>query len=96
MEYITEKTLGGGDILESNAILIENRLKFSKNSLFMFSIVLIGLVVIFSYGMGNVAAAPGDIIYVNGSSGQDTWDGQLAVWNGAAGRKQQLKTQQEQ
>ena len=91
MEYITEKTLGGGDILESNAILIENRLKFSKNSLFMFSIVLIGLVVIFSYGMGNVAAAPGDIIYVNGSSGQDTWDGQLAVWNGTSGPKATIK-----
>jgi predicted outer membrane repeat protein len=48
----------------------------------MFALVLIGLIGIFSYSMGNVAAAPGDTIYINGSSGQDNWDGQLAVWNG--------------
>ena len=29
---------------------------------------------IFSYGIGNVSAA-GNVIYVNGSSGNDTWDG---------------------
>ena len=44
------------------------------------------LLVIFAYGVGNVSAAPGDVIYVNGS-GNDSWDGQLAVWNGTSGPK---------
>jgi predicted outer membrane repeat protein len=57
----------------------------------MFSMVLIGLFVIFSYGMGNVAAANTSTIYVNGSSGQDNWDGQLAVWNGTSGPKATIK-----
>ena len=40
--------------------------------------VLIGLFVIFSYGMGNVSAAStssGNTIYVNGSGGNDSNDG---------------------
>jgi hypothetical protein len=57
----------------------------------MFVLVLIGMVVIFSYGIGNAAAAPGDTIYVNGSSGQDNWDGQIAVWNGTSGPKASIK-----
>ena len=57
----------------------------------MFALVLIGLMVIFSYGMGNVSAANASTIYVNGSSGQDTWDGQLAVWNGTSGPKATIK-----
>jgi hypothetical protein len=77
--------------LESNNIFIENRLKLSKSSLLMFVLVLIGLVAIFSYSMGNVAAAPGDTIYVNGTSGQDTWDGQIPVWNGTSGPKATIK-----
>ena len=40
--------------------------------------------------MGNVSAAPGDVIYVNGS-GNDSWDGQLAVWNGTSGPKASIK-----
>ena len=36
--------------------------------------VLIGLAIIFSYSMGNVCAA-GTTIYVNGSSGNDSWNG---------------------
>ena len=43
--------------------------------------------VIFSYGMGNVSAANAPTIYVNGSSGNDTWNGQIAVWNGTTGPK---------
>jgi len=62
-----------------------------KGSLTMFVLVLIGLMVIFSYGMGNVAAANSSTIYVNGSSGQDIWDGQLAVWNGTSGPKATIK-----
>ena len=42
--------------------------------------ILIGLVFIFSYGVGDVSAAPGDVIYVNGSSGNDSWDGQSAIF----------------
>ena len=39
-------------------------------------IICIGLFVIFSYGMGNVAAASlGDTIYVNSSGGNDSFDG---------------------
>ena len=53
--------------------------------------VIIGLVIIFSYGMSNAAAATGDTIYVNGSSGQDNWDGQLPVWNGTSGPKASIK-----
>jgi hypothetical protein len=48
------------------------------------------LLVIFAYGVGNVSAAPGDVIYVNGS-GNDSWDGQLAVWNGTSGPKASIK-----
>ena len=83
--------MGGGDILESNIILIENRFKSNKSSLLIFSMVLIGLFVIFSCGMGNAAAANASTIYVNGSSGQDNWDGQLAVWNGTSGPKATIK-----
>ena len=57
----------------------------------MFTFVLIGLVFIFSYGIGNVTAVSGDTIYVNGSSGQDNWDGQIAVWNGTSGPKASIK-----
>ena len=57
----------------------------------MFMFVLIGLVFIFSYGIGNAAAASGDTIYVNGLSGQDNWDGQFAVWNGTSGPKASIK-----
>ncbi len=34
----------------------------------IFAVVITLLAVIFAYGMGNVSAAPGDTIYVNGSS----------------------------
>jgi hypothetical protein len=48
------------------------------------------LLVIFAYGVGNVSAAPEDVIYVNGY-GNDSWDGQLAVWNGTSGPKASIK-----
>jgi hypothetical protein len=66
-------------------------INIDKGNLTMFALVLIGLVVIFSYNVGAVAAAPGDTIYVNGSSGQDNWDGQIAVWNGTSGPKATIK-----
>ena len=46
----------------------------------MFGIVVIGLFVIFSYGVGNVAAASGDTVYVNGSSGSDAYNGLNSTW----------------
>ena len=51
---------------------------------------MIGFVIIFSYGMNNVAAADTSTLYVN-SSGNDSWDGQLAVWNGTSGPKASIK-----
>jgi len=58
----------------------------------LFSIFVSFLLIIFAYGVGNVAAAtPGDTIYVNYSSGNDSWDGQLAVWNGTSGPKASIK-----
>ena len=48
----------------------------SRNNLFIFALVIIGLMVIFLYGIGDASAVSGDIIYVNGSSGFDGWDGQ--------------------
>ncbi|WP_424715157.1 chitobiase/beta-hexosaminidase C-terminal domain-containing protein [Methanobacterium sp.] len=53
--------------------------------------ILIGFIIIFSYGVGNVAAANSSNIYVNSSSGNDSWDGQLAVWNGTSGPKATIK-----
>ena len=42
--------------------------------------------------MGTVAAAPGDTIYVNGTSGNDDWDGQSAVFtSGTNGPKLSIK-----
>ena len=49
--------------------------------------VLIGLSVIFLSCVEDVAAANAPSIYVNGSSGNDSWDGQIAVWNGTSGPK---------
>ena len=40
----------------------------------MFVLVLIGLVVVFSYGIGNVSAASNNTIYIN-VHGNDNWDG---------------------
>jgi autotransporter family porin len=48
--------------------------EFKVGNLLIFGLILIGLMVIFSYGMGNVSAT-GNTIYVNGSGGQDTSDG---------------------
>ncbi len=53
----------------------------------MFALFLIGFVIFFSFGVSNVAAANASSIYVNGSSGNDSWDGQIASWNGTSGPK---------
>ena len=54
-------------------------------------LVLMGIVFIFSYGMGNVSAAP-VTIYVNGSSGNDGWNGLNSTWtSGLNGPKATIK-----
>lgn len=52
-----------------------NKQKIStRNHLIIVGMLLAGLFMVFSYGVGNVSAA-GNTIYVNGSSGNDAWDG---------------------
>lgn len=51
---------------------------YSKNNLLFIVLVLIGLMVIFSYGIGNVSAASNANIYVN-TGGNDSWDGQYGT-----------------
>jgi predicted outer membrane repeat protein len=59
----------------------KHNIKYKRSSLMMFALVLIGLVIIFSYSVGNVSAAP-NTVYVNGSSGLDTYDGSAPVHTG--------------
>jgi len=47
--------------------------KYSKNNLLIFVLILISLLVIFSFCVGNVSAAPEDTIYVNGSSCEEVF-----------------------
>ncbi len=64
----------------------------SKDNLLIFGLILIGLMVIFSYGMGNVSAASGDSIYVNSASGNDTYNGLNSTWtSGINGPKATIK-----
>ena len=55
--------------------------------------------VVFALGMGNVSAASGVTIYVNGNStlGNDDWNGEsLTYQSGIISPKYPIKTQQEQ
>ena len=61
-----------------------------KNKLMIFTFLFIGLMIIFSYSVGNVSAASGDNIYVN-THGNDSWNGQNAIWNGTSGPKLSIK-----
>jgi hypothetical protein len=81
-----------GDIILLNKFSIDYSNNFDKDKLIVFAFLLIGLVIIFSYGVGNVSAATGSTIYVNGSSGNDSWNGQLATWNGTSGPKATIKS----
>jgi hypothetical protein len=67
-----------------------NNIQNVKNKLMIFTLLFIGLMVIFSYGVGNVSAASGDNIYVN-THGNDSWNGQNPVWNGTSGPKLSIK-----
>ncbi len=61
-----------------------------KNKLMIFTLLFIGMMIIFSYSVGNVAAASGDNIYVN-THGNDSWNGQNPMWNGTSGPKLSIK-----
>jgi predicted outer membrane repeat protein len=62
------------------------------DNLLIFGLILIGLMVIFSYGMGNVSAASSDSIYVNSSSGNDAYNGLNPAWtSGLNGPKATIK-----
>lgn len=43
-------------------------------------LMILSLVLIFNFCLSGVSAASGDIIYVNGSGGNDSWDGLSAAW----------------
>jgi hypothetical protein len=56
-----------------------------------FTLLLIVLTFIFSFGIGNVAAQS-NTIYVNGSSGNDSWNGLNSTWiNSTNGPKASIK-----
>ncbi|MBZ2165467.1 beta strand repeat-containing protein [Methanobacterium spitsbergense] len=70
--------------------------KFSINdhNLMVLVVLITLLAVIFALGMGNVSAAPGDTIYVNGNStlGNDDWNGESATYqSGIIGPKYSIK-----
>ena len=54
--------------------------------------MILSLALIFNFCIGGVSAASGDIIYVNGSSGNDSWDGLSSTWiSGTKGPKLSIK-----
>ncbi|HEX3014323.1 MAG TPA: hypothetical protein VHO92_08635, partial [Methanobacterium sp.] len=53
---------------------------FTNEKQILIPLMILSLVLIFNFGISGVSAASGDIIYVNGSSGNDSWDGQSATW----------------
>lgn len=55
--------------------------KINRSRMLTVSMLLIGLAVVFTFGIGTVAADQSQI-YVNDSSGDDTWNGEAAVWDG--------------
>lgn len=57
-----------------------------------FILFLIILTFIFSFCIGNVAASQSDTLYVNGSSGNDSWNGLNSTWiNNTNGPKLSIK-----
>jgi hypothetical protein len=64
----------------------------TKNIHIPFIILLFGLTFLIFINTSSAAASAVDnIIYVNGTSGNDTWDGQSAIWNGTSGPKLTIK-----
>ena len=65
----------------------------SKNKLLNISLLLLGLVLIFSFCTNSDAAANTQSIYVNGSSGNDAWDGTSSTHIGTnIGPKKTIKS----
>lgn len=62
-----------------------------KKSIVMFLMVLIGICIVFSYGIGNVSAVSTSKIYINSTTGNDAWNGQSAIWDGTNGPKRSIK-----
>ena len=60
----------------------------NKQILFKIPLLLLAVVVLFSFG-ANTAAAANTTIYVN-TTGNNNWDGQSAIWNGTSGPKQTI------
>ena len=58
-------------------------MKINKNSTKIFKIrnILMGIGIIFSIGINTTAAANTSNIYVNGSSGNDNWNGLNLIYN---------------
>ena len=56
----------------------KHKINYKKSNAIMIALVLIGLVTIFSYGVGNVSAAP-TTVYVNATGGSDIYDGSSPV-----------------
>lgn len=64
----------------------------TKNIHIPFIILLFGLTFLIFINTSSAAASAVDnIIYVNGTSGDDTWDGQNPIWNGTSGPKLTIK-----
>ena len=70
--------MGVMEITEQNKSHRIDSSKYDKTNLMMFGIVLVGLMVIFSYGVGNVSAAS-NTVYVNATGGSDSYDGSSPV-----------------
>ena len=61
----------------------------NKKLLFQIPLLVLGVLVLFSFGFNTAAAADASQVYVS-TQGNDTWDGQSATWNGTSGPKQTI------
>ena len=74
----------GGEKILKQGIKCENRI--------LIPLLILSLALVFNFCISSVSAASGDIIYVNGSSGNDSWDGLSATWtSGTSGPKLSIK-----
>ena len=58
--------------------------EYDSNKRILIPLILLSLILTFTC-IGAVSAAPGDAIYVNGSGGNDNWDGQSDTYNSTTG-----------
>ncbi len=64
-------------------------IKKNKQLFLKIPLIFLGVMVLFSFGIGAVAADSSQL-YVN-TSGNNSWDGQSPVWNGTSGPKETIK-----